>query len=77
MITHPLVGDLSEKSLEELQTTITNLGNKVSFASRMHNQAMMNQLIMVLNSYKQEYSKRQAELFNKKQDNLKSKIDIN
>lgn len=76
MITHPLVGNLSEKTMEELQETISNLTNKISFTSRMHNQLMMNQLIMVLNSYKTEYSKRQSEMLDKKSSQLTGKIDI-
>jgi hypothetical protein len=76
MITHPMIGDLSSKTLEELQETINNLNNKVAFMSRMHNQTMMNQLIMALNSYRSEYSKRQEEMWNKKSEQLKGKIDI-
>jgi hypothetical protein len=76
MITHPMIGDLSSKTLEELQETINNLNNKVAFMSRMHNQTMMNQLIMALNSYRTEYSKRQEEMWNKKSEQLKGKIDI-
>jgi hypothetical protein len=76
MITHPMIGDLSSKTLEELQEIINNLNNKVAFMSRMHNQAMMNQLIMALNSYRSEYSKRQEEMWNKKSEQLKGKIDI-
>lgn len=76
MITHPMIGDLSGKTMEELQETINNLNNKMVFMSRMHNQTMMNQLIMALNSYRNEYAKRQEELWNKKQDKLVGKIDI-
>lgn len=76
MITHPLIGDLTDKSLEELQETIGNLTTKISFMSRMHNQLMMNQLIMVLNSYKTEYYKRQTEMLEKKSSKLSDKIDI-
>jgi hypothetical protein len=76
MITHPLVANLSEKTLEELQETISNLTNKLSFMSKMHNQAMMNQLIMVLNSYKSEYARRQSAMLDKKMDQMKNKIDI-
>lgn len=71
-----MIGDLSSKTLEELQETINNLNNKVAFMSRMHNQTMMNQLIMALNSYRSEYSKRQEEMWNKKSEQLKGKIDI-
>lgn len=74
---HPLVGSLSEKSLEELTETISNLNKKISFMSRMHNQAMLNQLYMILESYNTEYRKRQDDLWNKKSATFNNKIDIN
>lgn len=76
MITHPMIGNLSDKTTEELVEAIDKLNNKVSFASRMHNQQMMNQLVMALNSYRQEYYKRQDEALNKKSEQLGKKIDI-
>jgi len=71
-----MIGDLSNKSLDELQETMSNLNGKIVFASRMHNQQMMNQLIMSLNSYRAEYQRRQEELWNKISEQLKGKIDI-
>jgi hypothetical protein len=76
MITHPLLGSLSEKTIQELEETISSLTKKISYMSRMHNQAMLNQLIMVLNGYKSEYYKRQNELIEKNQSNMKNKIII-
>ena len=76
MITHPLLGPLDEKTIPELEETISSLTKKIGYMSRMHNQAMLNQLIMVLNSYKSEYNKRQAELIEKNQSNMKNKIII-
>lgn len=64
---HPFINDLSKKSMDELQNTITDLMGKVNFAHRMGNQPMINQLHMIMESYRNEYSKRIAEL-NKKQD---------
>lgn len=71
---HPFINDLSKKSLEELQNTITDLMGKVNFAQRMGNQPMINQLYMIMESYRNEYSKRMAEL-NKKQ-NIEGQIKI-
>lgn len=73
--THPFINDLSEKTMEELGDTIANLGNKVMFYSRMGNQAMVNQIMMVQESYRQEYRKRQDELWAKK-DQKQPKINI-
>ena len=71
---HPFINDLSKKSLEELQNTITDLMGKVNFAQRMGNQPMINQLHMIMESYRVEYGKRIAEL-NKKQ-NIEGQIKI-
>lgn len=75
-INHPMIGDLSNKTLEELQTSIDNLNKKMSFVSRSNNFGMINQLMMTLNSYRSEYARRQEELWNKKSDKLVGKIDI-
>jgi hypothetical protein len=73
-MSHPFISDLSEKSLEELQTTITQLLGKLTFAQRMQNRVMINQLYMVIDSYKTEYNKRMDELLNK--NNANSKINV-
>lgn len=75
-INHPMIGDLSSKSLEELQTAIDGLNKKLTFVSRSNNFGMINQLMMALNSYRSEYAKRQDEMWNKKSDKLVGKIDI-
>lgn len=77
MINHPFVGSLKEKTLEELQESISSLNKKISFVSRMNNQHVLNQLLLALNSYKEEYAHRQSELWNKKSNDLGNKIDIN
>ena len=73
-MSHPFISDLSEKSLEELQTTITDLTGKLNFAQRMQNRPMINQILMVVDSYKTEYNKRMDALLNK--NNANSKIDV-
>lgn len=73
---HPFIGDLSSKSLEELQTAIDGLNKKLTFVSRSNNFGMINQLMLALNSYRTEYAKRQEEMWNKKSDKLVGKIDI-
>ena len=59
-MTHPLIGSVEDKTDEELTTIISDLTKKYSYMSRMHNQPMMNQLIMTLNTYRGEQSRRQA-----------------
>lgn len=62
---HPFVEDLSQKTLEELQTIISSLNNKLSVAYRMGNQSLINQMNMVIESYKDEYNNKMNELINK------------
>ena len=71
---HPFITGLSEKSLEELQSTITDLQGKLNFAFRMGNTAMINQLRMVIESYQVETAKRLDEMY--KKQNLKSSVNV-
>ena len=71
---HPFISDLSDKSLEELQSTITDLQGKLNFAFRMGNSAMINQLRMVIESYQTESAKRLDEMY--KKQNLKSSVNV-
>jgi hypothetical protein len=71
---HPFISSLSDKTLEELQAAITDLNNKLSFAYRMQNSAMINQLLMVLDSYKAEHGRKMDALLKKQGD--KTKINI-
>jgi len=71
---HPFISDLSDKSLEELQSTITDLQGKLNFAFRMGNSAMISQLRMVIESYQTESAKRLDELY--KKQNLKSSVNV-
>jgi hypothetical protein len=73
-MTHPFITDLSNLSLEELQNKISELMNKLNFAYRTGNGPLINQLLMVIDSYKQEYSKKMDELI--KKQNIQTKINI-
>lgn len=75
MITpHPLIGDITEFSIEELQEKLTELNKKLSFAYRMGNQQVVNQLRMLLESYSSQYQAKLAEQHKKL--NIGGKIDI-
>jgi hypothetical protein len=69
---HPFISDLSDKSIEELQEAISDLTTKITFAHRIQNQPMINQLDMILNSYKSEQKKKLDKLFAEKEigDNI-------
>ena len=74
---HPFVNDLSEKSEDDLQQTIQDLHSKLNFVYKTQNQPLINQLHMVLESYKSEYGKRMDELYKKQnvQDSIKVSKD--
>jgi len=73
---HPFLNktSLSEKTLEELQTTMTDLMNKLNFAHRTGNRALINQLQMVIESYRNEASKKLDEVM--KKQNLQGQVSI-
>lgn len=71
---HPFISSLSDKSVEELQNTISSLTSKLTFAHRTGNRALINQLNMAMESYKKEYSKKMDDMVKKK--DLENKINI-
>jgi hypothetical protein len=75
-MTHPFVGDLSQKTIDELQDTISSLNSKLSYMARLNKMDMVRQLNMILDSYRLEYSKRQKALWDKKSENMDNKINI-
>lgn len=71
---HPFIGDLSEKTIDELQETINKLTKNLMFMHRTQNSPMIGQLQMVIESYKAEYNKRIDEIY--KKQNLGDKIKV-
>ena len=59
---HPFINDLSGKSLEELQQTVSSLTSKLSYAYRMGNAPLIHQLRMVIESYQEEARKLQQQI---------------
>lgn len=74
---HPFVGDLSSKSADELLETISKLTNQQQYMFRTGKHGMVGQINMILTSYREEYNRRQNELWAKKNPhNMDKKIDI-
>lgn len=71
---HPFINDLSNKSLEELQTSISSLSTKLNFAYRSNNGNMIRQIQMALESYKNAYQKKMDELI--KKQNIQTQVVI-
>lgn len=62
---HPFIGDLSDKSLDDIQTKINEITKNMLFAQRMGNSSLVWQMQMALESYKQEATKRIDEMYKK------------
>jgi hypothetical protein len=73
---HPLIGDVSDKSMDELSEIISSLSKKLNYAYRIQHQAMINQLTMTLNTYRAEYSVKQDALWKEESGVISGKIDI-
>jgi hypothetical protein len=73
-MTHPFINNLSDKTFEQLQETITSLNNKLTFAYRTGNSPLISQLQMALASYREESNKKMDELLNRQ--NIKSGVNI-
>jgi hypothetical protein len=73
---HPFIDtkELSEKSLDDIQTIISGLTSKLSFAYKMQNPAMISQLHMALESYKVVYAEKIQEIY--KKQNIPDQINI-
>ena len=73
---HPFLDrkQLSEKTLEEIQTDLTGLMNKLNFAYRMGNRPLINQLTMVIESYRREAGEKLDQVMEKQ--NLKNQVYI-
>lgn len=61
---HPLIPNLDDLSMEELQDRITDLTRKLSWASA-HNQQLAHQIGMALESYQTKYRERQQEIWDR------------
>lgn len=73
---HPFINkdDLKDLSIEQLQEKVSSLNAKLTFAYRTGNGPLMHQLQMVLETYRNQISKKMDELFEKQ--NIKNKINI-
>lgn len=71
---HPLIGDLSNLTLEELNTQISDLYRKLHIATQSGNGHLCNQLRMALESYNAKYQAKLQE--STKTHNFDDKIRI-
>jgi hypothetical protein len=73
---HPFLNkaDLKEMSTEQLQEKMASLNDKLTFAYRTGNGPLIHQLQMVLETYRNQFTTKMDELFEKQ--NIKNKINI-
>lgn len=71
---HPFINDLGDKSLEELQISLQGLRSKLTFAYRMQNHMLIQQLHMAIESYQTECNKRIDDMFKKR--NVDASINV-
>lgn len=74
---HPLLEDISGLTLEEIQSKISDLNKKMTFAYQSGNQGLIGQIQLVLGSYNEAYRVKMEELMPKGDgDKFANKIDI-
>jgi len=76
---HPLINDIDGLSVEELQSRITDLTKKLSWATRHNNQHLANQIRMALETFQTRYQQKVAEIYAKsdqKGQDFSDRIDI-
>jgi len=77
---HPLVTDAQTLSNDDLQSRISDLSRKLSWAHRANNAALRHQIQMALATYQNEWQNRQKQMFDQQKLNQGSdftdRIDI-
>jgi hypothetical protein len=71
---HPFITDLSDKTIDQLQETISSLYQKLTFAQRSGNGPLIQQINMVLESYRKEYQKKIDSMI--KKQNIEGQVRI-
>lgn len=72
---HPFIHELDSKTLEELQTAISDLSKKLNFAYRTTNGPLIHQINMALESYRNAYAKKMDAMIAKQNININIKVD--
>jgi hypothetical protein len=73
---HPLIGDLSSLTLDELGEKIADLNRKLSMAMRTGNGHLCNQIRMAIESHNVKYQEKLQESYKKSDIDFGDKIKI-
>ena len=76
MMEHPLIGDLSKLTLDELGEKIADLNKKLSMAMRTGNGHLCNQIRMAIESHNVKYQEKLQESYKKSDVDFGDKIKI-
>ena len=80
MMEHPLIGDLSKLTLDELGEKIADLNKKLSMAMRTGNGHLCNQIRMAIESHNVKYQEKLQETYRRQDEmspiNFDNKINI-
>ena len=76
MMEHPLIGDLSKLTLDELGEKIADLNRKLSMAMRTGNGHLCNQIRMAIESHNVKYQEKLQESDKKSDIDFGDKIKI-
>ena len=76
MMEHPLIGDLSKLTLDELGEKIADLNKKLSMAMRTGNGHLCNQIRMAIESHNVKYQEKLQESYKKSDIDFGDKIKI-
>lgn len=74
---HPLIGNIDDLSIDDLQAKISDLTKKLGIAHRMGNAQLRAQVQMALETYQAKYREKQQALWKEKSgSDFSDKIDI-
>ena len=76
MMEHPLIGDLSNLTMDELGEKIADLNRKLSMAMRTGNGHLCNQIRMAIESHNVKYQEKLQESYKKSDVDFGDKIKI-
>lgn len=76
---HPLITDINDLTVEQLQSRISDLSKKLMFAQRMNNAHLAGQIRMALETFNNKYQAKLKETYeaeSKKGPDFSDKINI-
>lgn len=74
---HPLIGDINDLTIDELNARVNELSNKLNIATTMGNGHLCNQIRMALETYRNKYQEKLRESYKKQETvNFDDKINI-